>query len=55
MRPAKPGRAISPRPADFTAGWGTGIVAPMSNRARTTTTMTKKTTLRGGPFVMRVI
>ncbi|GGE69450.1 hypothetical protein GCM10011317_28350 [Niveispirillum cyanobacteriorum] len=37
----------------FTQGCPNGIVKPMSKRTQTTTTMTKKTTLRGGLFVMR--
>lgn len=41
--------------ADFTARSVLGIVASMSMRTRTTTTVTKKTTLRGGLFVMRAV
>ncbi|MFV3128057.1 hypothetical protein [Niveispirillum sp. KHB5.9] len=55
MRPAKPRRAPMAGRTGFTGTPVIGMVKPMSILNQTTTTMTKKTTLRGGLLVMRAV
>lgn len=55
MRTAKPRRAPKSYPTGFTGLPAIGMVTPMSICIKTTTTMTKKTTLRGGLLVMRAV